>query len=65
MKVLKHFVYIKYRCGVQSVVVYSLNHDTITSFGLHLETVHKRQTRTNGRHDERRWWAADDVMRVR
>ena len=28
------------------------------------ETVHKRQTRTNGQRDERRWWAADNVTRV-
>jgi hypothetical protein len=28
------------------------------------ETVHERQTRTNVRRDERRWWAADDVTRV-
>ena len=28
------------------------------------ETVHKRQTRTNGLSEERRWWAADDVTRV-
>jgi hypothetical protein len=34
MKVLKHFLYIQYGCGMQSVVVYSLNHDTTMSFGL-------------------------------
>jgi hypothetical protein len=28
------------------------------------ETVHKRQTQTNGQRDERRWWAVDDVTRV-
>ncbi len=28
------------------------------------ETVHERQTRTNGRRDERRWWVVDDVTRV-
>ena len=39
MKVLKHFLYIQYGCGMQSVVVYSLNHDTITSFGLHLTQI--------------------------
>ena len=33
MKVLKHFLYIQYICGMQSVAVYSLNHDTTTSFG--------------------------------
>ena len=31
IKVLNHFIYIQYGCGVQSVVVYSLNHDTIQS----------------------------------
>ncbi len=37
MKVLNHFVYIQYGCEMQSGMVYSLNHDTITSFGLHLD----------------------------
>jgi hypothetical protein len=41
MKVLNNFLYIQYGCGVQSVVVYSLNHDTITSFGLHLTLIYK------------------------
>ncbi len=36
MKVLKHFIYIQYGCGMQSAVVYSLNHDPTTSFGLRL-----------------------------
>ncbi len=36
IKVINHFLYIQYRCGMQSRMVYSLNHDTITSFGLHL-----------------------------
>jgi len=37
MKVLKHFLYVQYGCGMQSaVVVYSLSHDTTTSFGIHL-----------------------------
>ncbi len=36
MQVLKLFISIHYKCGVQSAVVYSLNHDTTTSFGLHL-----------------------------
>jgi hypothetical protein len=31
---LKYFVYIKYECGIQSVVVWSLKHDTTKSFGL-------------------------------
>jgi hypothetical protein len=39
MKVLNHFIYIQYGCGVQSVVVYSLNHDTIPSSGLHLTPI--------------------------
>ena len=39
MKVLKHFLYIQYRCGMQSVVVYSLNHDTTMSYGIHLTPV--------------------------
>jgi hypothetical protein len=34
MKVLNHFLYIQYGCGMKSGMVYSLNHDTITSFGL-------------------------------
>ncbi len=32
MKVLKHFLYIKYECGKQSVVVYSLNNVIMPSF---------------------------------
>ncbi len=39
MKVLKHFIHIQYGCGMQSVVVYSLNHDTKTSFGLRLTPI--------------------------
>ncbi len=39
MKVLNHFLYIQYGCGMQPVVVYSLNHDTITSYGLHLTPI--------------------------
>ncbi len=41
MKVLKHFMFIQYGCGMQSVVVYSLNHDhdTTTSFGLRLTPI--------------------------
>jgi hypothetical protein len=34
MKVLKHFLYIQYGSGQQSVVVYSLNHDITAAFGL-------------------------------
>ncbi len=32
IKVLKHFVYIQYGCGMQSMGVYSLHHDTTTSY---------------------------------
>ena len=39
VKVLNHFLYIQYGCEMQSVMVYSLNHDTIMSFGLHLTTI--------------------------
>ena len=34
LKVLKHFVYIQYGCGVQSMGVCSLNHDTTSSYRL-------------------------------
>ena len=34
LKVLKHFVYIQYGCGMQSLGVCSLNHDTATSYRL-------------------------------
>ena len=34
MKLLKHFLYIQYGSEMQSVVAYSLNHDTTMSFGL-------------------------------
>jgi hypothetical protein len=34
IKVLKHFVYIWYGCGLQSTGVWSLNHDITTSLGL-------------------------------
>ena len=30
LKLLKHFVYIQYECGMQSAVLCSLNHDTTT-----------------------------------
>ena len=39
IKVLNHFPYIQYGCGIQSGMVYSLNHVTITSFGLHLTPI--------------------------
>ncbi len=41
MKVLKHFIYFQYGCGMQLAVVYSLNHDTATSFGLRLTPISK------------------------
>ena len=34
LKVLKPFVYIQYGCGMQSMGVFSLNHDTTTSYKL-------------------------------
>jgi len=34
LKVLKHFVYIQYGCGMQSMGVFSLNRDTATSYRL-------------------------------
>jgi hypothetical protein len=34
IKVLKHFAYIQYGCGIQSMGVCSLNHDTTTSYRL-------------------------------
>ena len=34
LKVLKHFVYIQYGCGMQSMGVWSLNNDTATSYRL-------------------------------
>ena len=34
LKVLKHFVYIQYGCGIQSMGVGSLSHDTTTSYRL-------------------------------
>jgi len=34
LKVLKHFVYIQDGCGMQSMGVFSLNHDTATSYRL-------------------------------
>ncbi len=39
MKVLNYFLYIQYGCGMQSVVVNSLNHDTTTSFGPRLTPI--------------------------
>jgi len=32
LKVLQHFVYIQYGCGMQSMRVFSLNHDTALSY---------------------------------
>jgi hypothetical protein len=34
LKLLKHFVYIQYGCGMQSMGVCSLNNDTATSYRL-------------------------------
>ena len=34
LKVLNHFVYIQYGCGVKSIGVCSLNHDLTTSYRL-------------------------------
>jgi len=34
LKVLKHFIYIQYGCGMHSMGVCSLNHDTATSYRL-------------------------------
>jgi hypothetical protein len=42
MKVFNLFTHIQYRCGMQSVVAYSLNHDTTMSFGLHLTPVSQK-----------------------
>ena len=39
MKVLTHFLHIQYECGMQSVAIYSLNHDATTSFGLRLTPI--------------------------
>ncbi len=39
MKLLKHFLYIQYGCEMQSVVAYSLNHDTTMSFWLNLTLI--------------------------
>ncbi len=42
IKVLNHFVYIWYGCGMPSEAVCSLNHDTTTTFGLtHTPTFQK------------------------
>ncbi len=41
MKVLKHCIYIQYGCGMQSAVVYSLNHDTMMSFWLCLTQIYQ------------------------
>jgi hypothetical protein len=39
MKVLNHYIHIQYGCGMQSVVVYSIKHNTTTSFGLRLAPI--------------------------
>ncbi len=43
MKLLKHVIYIQYGCGMQSAVVYSLNHNTTMSFGLSLTPIFRRE----------------------
>ena len=44
MKLLNHFIHIQYGYEMQSVVVYSLNHDTTTSFGPRLTTIFQNST---------------------
>ena len=44
MKVLKHFIYLQYGCGMQFGTSCSLNHDTITSFGSTLPHLSKKFT---------------------
>jgi hypothetical protein len=51
MKVLNHFCYTQYGCGMQSVMVYSLNHDTITSFGLYLTPIFQNLAPTQHRYN--------------
>jgi hypothetical protein len=41
MKVLKHFIYLQYGCGMQFGTSCSLNHDTTTSFGSTLPHLHR------------------------
>jgi hypothetical protein len=43
MKVLDHFLCILFGFGMHSGLVYCLNHDTITSFGLHLTPIFQKK----------------------
>jgi hypothetical protein len=53
MKVLKHLIYIQYGCGKQSAGVYSLNHDTTTSFGIRLTPIIQNVASTLHRYSKR------------
>jgi len=53
MKVLEHFVYFQNGCRIQSVEAYSLNHDTTTSFGLHLTPIFQNLAPTCTDNSER------------
>jgi hypothetical protein len=46
IKVLKHFVYILYGCGMQSMGVWSLNHDITTPLGLRPTPIFQKFTPT-------------------
>ncbi len=46
IKVLKHFIYIWYGCGMQSTGVWSLNHDITTSLGLSHTLIKQKFTPT-------------------
>jgi hypothetical protein len=47
MIVIKHFIYIKYGCGMQSMVVCNLNHDTMTQFVIHLTPIFQHLATTS------------------
>ncbi len=51
IKVLKHFVYIQYGCGMQSMGVWSLNHDIATSLGLSPTSIFQKSTPDLHRHN--------------
>jgi|688.fasta_scaffold610474_1 hypothetical protein len=51
IKVLKHFVYIQYRCGMRSLGFLSLNHDIITSLGLIHTPIIQKSTVNLNRHN--------------
>ncbi len=51
MKVLKHLIYIQYGCGKQSAGVYSLHHDTTTSFGIRLTPIFQNLAPTLHRYN--------------